>query len=49
MSIELDHHLKLALKYFEEGKNIADKDPVYASEKLYINESLAIYGGDEKA
>jgi len=35
MSIELDHHLKLALKYFEEGKNIADKDPVYASEKLY--------------
>jgi hypothetical protein len=26
MSIELDHHLKLALKYFEEGKNIADKD-----------------------
>jgi hypothetical protein len=28
MSIELDHHPKLALKYFEEGKNIVDKDPV---------------------
>jgi sulfatase maturation enzyme AslB (radical SAM superfamily) len=35
MSIELEHHLKLALKYFEEGKNLVDKDSVQASEKLY--------------
>jgi hypothetical protein len=27
-------HLDLALRYLEEGKNLADKDPVQASEKL---------------
>jgi hypothetical protein len=35
MSIELEYHFKLALKYFEEGKNLVDKDPIQASEKLY--------------
>jgi hypothetical protein len=35
MSIELEYHFKLALKYFEERKNLVDKDPVQASEKLY--------------
>jgi sulfatase maturation enzyme AslB (radical SAM superfamily) len=35
MSIELGHHLKLALRYFEEGKNLVDKDSAQASEKLY--------------
>ena len=28
-------HLDLALRYLEEGRNLADKDPVQASEKLY--------------
>ena len=28
-------HLELAEKYFAEGKNLVDKDPVQASEKLY--------------
>jgi hypothetical protein len=37
MSVELDakQHLKLALRYLEEGRPLADKDPVQASEKLY--------------
>jgi hypothetical protein len=48
MSIELEHHLKLALKYFAEGKNLADKDPIQASEKLYkaaeeIVKTLTVY------
>jgi len=48
MSIELEHHLKLALKYFEKGKNLADKDPIQASEKLYkaaeeIVKTLTVY------
>jgi len=28
-------HLDLALRYLEEGRNLADKDPVQESEKLY--------------
>jgi len=32
---EAERHLKLALRYLEEGKALADKDPVQASEKLY--------------
>jgi hypothetical protein len=28
-------HLELALRYLEEGRVLADKDPVQASEKLY--------------
>jgi len=28
-------HLNLAIKYLEEGKTLADKDPIQASEKLY--------------
>jgi hypothetical protein len=28
-------HLDLSLRYLEEGRNLADKDPVQASEKLY--------------
>jgi hypothetical protein len=48
MSIKLEHHLKLALKYFKEGKNLADKDPIQASEKLYkaaeeIVKTLTVY------
>ncbi|MDT7864524.1 MAG: PaREP1 family protein [Thermoproteota archaeon] len=30
-----EEHLNLALRYLEEGRNLADKDPVQASEKLY--------------
>jgi hypothetical protein len=30
-----EEHLNFALRYLEEGKNLADKDPVQASEKLY--------------
>ncbi len=41
-------HLELAEKYFAEGKNLVDKDPVQASEKLYkvaeeCVKALAIY------
>jgi hypothetical protein len=48
MSIELEHHLKLALKYFAEGKNLVDKDPIQASERLYkaaeeIVKTLTVY------
>jgi len=28
-------HVELALRYLEEGKNLVDKDPIQASEKLY--------------
>jgi len=37
MSVELDakQHLELALRYLEEGRPLADKNPVQASEKLY--------------
>jgi hypothetical protein len=28
-------HLKIAMRYLEEGINLVDKDPVQASEKLY--------------
>ena len=30
-----EEHFNLALRYLEEGRNLADKDPVQASEKLY--------------
>jgi hypothetical protein len=30
-----ESHLELAVRYLEEGKNLIDKDPVQASEKLY--------------
>jgi hypothetical protein len=33
--IVVDSHIELALRYFEEGMNFIDKDPVQASEKLY--------------
>jgi hypothetical protein len=32
---EAERHLELALKYLEEGRALADRDPVQASEKLY--------------
>lgn len=37
MSAELDveRHASLALRYLEESKDLVDKDPVQASEKLY--------------
>ena len=48
MSIEPEHHFKLALEYFEVGKNLVDKDPIQASEKLYkaaeeIVKTLTVY------
>jgi CRISPR/Cas system-associated protein Cas5 (RAMP superfamily) len=33
--LEAERRLELALKYLEEGRAFADKDPVQASEKLY--------------
>jgi hypothetical protein len=30
-----ESHLELAVRYLEEGKNLIDRDPVQASEKLY--------------
>jgi hypothetical protein len=33
--VAAESHLELAVKYLEEGKNLIDKDPVQASEKLY--------------
>ena len=33
--LEAERHLELALKFLEEGRAFADKDPVQASEKLY--------------
>jgi len=46
--VSVDVHLELALKYLEEGKSLADKDPVQASEKLYkaaeeVVKALATY------
>jgi len=32
---ELTKHLELSLKMFEEGRELVDRDPVQASEKLY--------------
>jgi hypothetical protein len=32
---DVKQHIDLALRYFEEGRSLADKDPVQASEKLY--------------
>ena len=32
---EAERHLELALKYLEEGRALAGRDPVQASEKLY--------------
>ena len=32
---EAERHLELALKYLEEGRELAGRDPVQASEKLY--------------
>jgi hypothetical protein len=34
-AVEAGRHVELALKRLEEGKALADKDPVQASEKLY--------------
>jgi hypothetical protein len=34
-AVEARRHVELALKHLEEGKALADKDPVRASEKLY--------------
>jgi hypothetical protein len=33
--VAAESHLELSLRYLEEGKNLVDKDPVQASEKLY--------------
>ena len=33
--IHADAHLELAQKYLEEGKNLVDRDPIQACEKLY--------------
>jgi hypothetical protein len=33
--IDAKQHMDLALRYLEEGRGLADKDPVQASEKLY--------------
>jgi rRNA processing protein Krr1/Pno1 len=33
--IDAKQHMDLALRYLEEGRSLADKDPVQASEKLY--------------
>jgi hypothetical protein len=32
---DVKQRIDLALRYFEEGRSLADKDPVQASEKLY--------------
>ena len=34
-AVEAGRHVELALKCLEEGRALADKDPVQASEKLY--------------
>uniref|UniRef100_A0A7C1GIY8 Superfamily I DNA and RNA helicase and helicaseubunit n=1 Tax=Thermofilum adornatum TaxID=1365176 RepID=A0A7C1GIY8_9CREN len=33
--IDAKQHMDLALRYLEDGRSLADKDPVQASEKLY--------------
>lgn len=51
--IAVEAHVELALKYLEEGRGLADKDTVQASEKLYkaaeeVVKALAIhYGFDD--
>jgi hypothetical protein len=47
-------HLDIAMKYLEEGRNLVDKDPVQASEKLYkaaeeAVKTLAIFLGLDEA
>ncbi len=46
--VGVEAHLELALRYLEEGKRLADGDPVQASEKLYkaaeeVVKALAVY------
>ena len=46
--VGVEAHLELALRYLEEGKRLADGDPVQASEKLYkaaeeVVRALAVY------
>ncbi|MCG2891930.1 MAG: PaREP1 family protein [Vulcanisaeta sp.] len=51
--IAAEAHVELALKYLEEGRELIDKDPVQASEKLYkaaeeVVKALAMhYGFDD--
>ena len=33
--VDAKDHLELALKYFEEGRSLVDRDPIQASDKLY--------------
>ena len=35
VEVAVEAHLELALKHLEEGKNLVERDPVQASEKLY--------------
>lgn len=35
LQAQVEEHLKLAERYLEEGKELVEKDPVQASEKLY--------------
>jgi len=35
LRVAVESHLELASRYFEEGRVLADKDPIQASEKLY--------------
>ena len=47
-------HLDIAMRYLEEGRNLVDKDPVQASEKLYkaaeeAVKTLAIFLGLDEA
>jgi hypothetical protein len=40
--VSVEAHLELASRYLEEGRNLADKDAVQASEKLYKTAEEAV-------